>query len=211
LVFVHPRTWLLFAATETVLCLTPGPAVLFVLSSALRSGARKSLYSNLGILAANTIYFVLSAAGIGSLLVASFDLFSVVKWIGAAYLIFLGLRSIFGSAGVLATGVEEKQTRPLRMLGDGFVLQASNPKALIFFTALLPQFLDPRAPIASQVGVLALTSIVIEFVVLLGYGALAGRASTLAREPRYAVWTNRAAGAVLICAGAGLATIRKSA
>lgn len=208
--FVSAQTWWLFAGTETVLCLTPGPAVLFVLSSALSAGARKSVFSNLGILAANTGYFVLSAAGVGSLLLASFDLFSVVKWIGAAYLIFLGLRALFGKTSVLAAGIEEKQTRPLRIFGDGFILQASNPKAIVFFTALLPQFIDPRVPVVPQVAILALTSMVIEFSVLLGYGIAAGRASELARQPRYAAWTNRTAGVLLICAGAGLAAIRRN-
>jgi homoserine/homoserine lactone efflux protein len=197
-VFVNPATWWLFAGTETVLCLTPGPAVLFVLSSALRSGTRKSLFSNLGILAANTVYFVLSAAGVGSLLLASY------------HLIFLGLRALFGKTEVLSVASAQKNTRPGRMFLDGFILQASNPKAIVFFTALLPQFVDPGTPVAPQMLILAMTSVVIEFTVLLGYAAAAGRASEIAREPRYAAWTNRIAGGLLICAGAGLATLRKS-
>src|SRR5271168_1918340 len=143
-------TWWLFAATETVLCLTPGPAVLFVLSSALRSGTRKSLASNAGILAANMVYFALSATGLGALLAASFDLFSTVRWIGAAYLIFLGLRTLLGKRNALAAGGSIERP-PLRMFGDGFVLQASNPKSILFFTALLPQFIDPRMAIVPQV------------------------------------------------------------
>jgi homoserine/homoserine lactone efflux protein len=209
-VFVNPATWWLFAGTETVLCLTPGPAVLFVLSSALRSGTRKSLFSNLGILAANTVYFVLSAAGVGSLLLASYHLFFAIKWIGAAYLIFLGLRALFGKTEVLSVASAQKNTRPGRMFLDGFILQASNPKAIVFFTALLPQFVDPGTPVAPQMLILAMTSVVIEFTVLLGYAAAAGRASEIAREPRYAAWTNRIAGGLLICAGAGLATLGKS-
>ncbi len=207
--FVSPTTWWLFAGTETVLCLTPGPAVLLVLSSALRSGTRKSVFSNLGILAANTVYFVLSAAGVGTVLMASYNLFFAVKWIGAAYLIFIGLRAMFGKTEVLSTATPEKETRPWRMFINGFVLQASNPKAIVFFTALLPQFVDPHMPIAPQVAILAITSVAIEFTVLLGYGAAAGRASEIARQPRYATWTNRIAGGLLICAGAGLATLRK--
>jgi len=202
-------TWWLFVATETMLCLTPGPAVLFVLSSALRSGTRKSLASNAGILAANMVYFVLSATSLGALLVASFDLFSAVKWIGAAYLIFLGLRTLFGKRTALRADTSMEKP-PLRMFGDGFILQASNPKSILFFTALLPQFIDPRLPVVPQVATLALTSLVIEFLILFGYGAAAGRASDLARQPKYALWTDRIAGVMLIGAGAGLATLRKT-
>ena len=192
-----------------MLCLTPGPAVLFILSSALKSGTRKSLASNAGILAANMVYFALSATGLGALLAASFDLFSTVRWIGAAYLIFLGLRTLLGKRNALAAGGSIERP-PLRMFGDGFLLQASNPKSILFFTALLPQFIDPRLAIVPQVAILAATSAVIEFFVLLGYGAAAGQASELARQPQYAAWTNRVAGVLLIGAGAGLATLRRT-
>lgn len=202
-------TWWLFAASEILLCLTPGPAVLFVLSSALRAGARKSLASNAGILAANTGYYVISATGVGALLLASYNLFFAVKWIGAAYLVYLGLRAIFGKPA-LAASEELKETRAARLFGGAFVTQASNPKAIVFFTAFLPQFIDPRFPVAPQVAILGITSVAIEFLVLLGYGLAAGRASALAREPRYAMWTNRAAGTILIGAGAGLAALRRT-
>ena len=192
-------TWWIFVCTETVLCLTPGPAVLFILSSALKAGARKSIFSNLGILSANTVYFALSATGIGALLLSS-KLFLAVKWIGAAYLVVYGSRLIFSKEdAVQELAVVDPKSHHLFF--NGFMLQISNPKAILFFSALLPQFLNPHAAVVPQIVILGATSVVIEFSILLGYG-IAGSAIT----PRYARWTNRVAGGLLIGAGAGLAT-----
>jgi len=192
-------TWWIFVCTETVLCLTPGPAVLFILSSALKAGARKSIFSNLGILAANAVYFALSATGIGALLLSS-KLFLAVKWIGAAYLVVYGIRLIFSKdEAVQELAVVDHKSHHLFF--GGFTLQMSNPKAILFFSALLPQFLNPHAAIVPQIVILGVTSAIIEFAILLGYG-IAGSSLT----PRYARWTNRVAGGLLIGAGAGLAT-----
>jgi homoserine/homoserine lactone efflux protein len=208
---MNPTTWWLFACMEFVLCLTPGPAVLFTISSGLRAGPRRSIFSILGILAANAVYFALSATGVGALLVASSTLFNAVKWTGAAYLIIIGARALFGKTNVVETSdAALPAISGWRLFRDGFILQASNPKAIVFFTALVPQFIDPHGAIVMQVIILCVTSNVIEFFVLLGYGSAAGRASALARQPRYATWTNRTAGGLLICAGAGLAALRRT-
>jgi threonine/homoserine/homoserine lactone efflux protein len=95
------------------------------------------------------------------------------------------------------------------MLLDGVVLQVANPKALVFFTALLPQFIDPRGSLVVQVAILAATSVMIEFGVLLAYGAAAGRMTALAARPRLGTLANRVAGSMLITAGVGMAAIRR--
>lgn len=89
-------------------------------------------------------------------------------------------------------------------------MQLSNPKAIVFFAALLPQFIDPQGDLLLQVAVFGITSVVIESVVLLCYGMAAGRAVAAAREPRYATWINRVSGMLLIGAGSGLAALRRS-
>jgi homoserine/homoserine lactone efflux protein len=204
------QVWGLFALTELVLCVTPGPAVLLVLSQALGRGAARSVWSSLGILAANATYFIVSATSLGALLVASYRVFSAVRWLGAAYLVWLGLRTFFGRTSIVVDGAACPQpVRSARLFLNGFVLQASNPKSLVFFSAILPQFVDPRGGLVFQMTVLGLTSIVVEFVVLLGYGLLAERASAFARQPRYARLVDRLAGTLLITAGVGLAFLRR--
>lgn len=206
------QVWALFAATETMLCLTPGPAVLLVLSQALSRGAARSIWSSGGILAANGLYFVISATGLGAVIVASHDLFLAVKWLGAGYLVYLGLSAFFGKGGAAAVrpGSAAAPARSWRLFVNGFVLQAANPKSLILFAALLPQFIDPAASILLQVALLGVTSILVEFVVLVGYGLIAGQAQRFAARPRFARWTERVAGSLLIGAGVGLAALQRA-
>src|SRR5262245_47262826 len=134
------ETWIVFVVTETVLCLTPGPAVLFVVAQGIGRGAGAALAAAAGILAGNAFYFALSATGLGAMLLAAYGLFSAIKWVGAAYLVWLGV-STFRARAVPH---EVPAAAGGRLLGRGFVVQVANPKALVFFTALLPQFIDPN-------------------------------------------------------------------
>src|SRR5437868_3505143 len=180
------QIWLLFVMTEAVLSMTPGPAVLYVLAQAIRRGPGQSVWASWGILSANAMYFVLSATSLGAVIVASYKLFFLIKWLGAAYLIYLGIRTFVGKTSVMSLpqSGNDSPNGP-KILRDGFLLQAANPKALLFFTAILPQFVDARHNVAFQILVLGISSIVVEFVILFIYGQLAGRALSTARNPRF--------------------------
>jgi homoserine/homoserine lactone efflux protein len=205
------EVWLLFVMTEAVLSLTPGPAVLYVLSQAIRRGPAKSVWASWGILSANAAYFVLSATSLGAVIVASYKLFFLIKWLGAAYLVYLGIGSFLGKSSVMSLPEAGADSRSgVRILRDGFFLQGANPKALLFFTAILPQFIDTRHNIAFQILVLGISSIVVEFAILFTYGQLAGRVLATARSPRFEKVTNRIAGSLLIGAGVGLARLRRT-
>jgi len=199
--------WSLFALTELVLCLTPGPAVMFVVATGLGQGTRRAIWANVGILSGNAFYFLLSAAGLGAVLVASHQAFLVIKYVGAAYLIYLGILTFVGRGIALHATADRSKEPGVRVLARAFATQAANPKALLFFAALLPQFIAPNEPVAPQILNLGLTSMVVEFAALFAYGALAGRASRVLQRPRFATATNRAAGGLLVGAGVGLGLV----
>src|SRR5947199_7797526 len=137
------QIWLLFVMTEAVLSMTPGPAVLYVLAQAIRRGPGQSVWASWGILSANALYFVLSATSLGAVIVASYKLFFLIKWLGAAYLVYLGIGSFLGKSSVMSLPEAGADSRSgVRILRDGFFLQGTNPKTLLFFTAILPQFID---------------------------------------------------------------------
>jgi homoserine/homoserine lactone efflux protein len=192
---VRFETWFLFVITEAVLSITPGPAVLFVLSAGIRRGAAKSVWASLGILSANAMYFVLSATSLGALILASYDLFFLVKWVGAGYLLYLGVQCLMSKSSILTLPEEQSRSNSnLRIWRDAFILQGGNPKALLFFTAILPQFIEPNYSIALQVLILGVSSIVVEFFILLAYGQLAGRTLSMVRNPRFEKISNRIGG-----------------
>jgi homoserine/homoserine lactone efflux protein len=206
------EAWLLFAVTEAMLCLSPGPAVLLVLSVSLRRGCPPGLRASAGILVANALYFLLSATSLGAILLASWKVFFLIRWVGAVYLIWLGLKMcIARGAGDLQAAAHTVPARTRRgMFFHGVVVQGANPKALVFFTAFLPQFVNPAAPLAPQIAMLAMTSILIEFGVLAGYAALASRASHFAQHPRFVSVLDRVSGGLLIGAGIGLAALKRT-
>lgn len=195
---------LFFIAMEIPLCFTPGPAVLLIVSQAMNRGFRPSLRGALGILTGNGIYFALSAVGLGALLTASATVFMVIKFLGAGYLIWMGLKMM------LVAPPPERQAEGLHPTTQEFrqalIVQLSNPKAVVFFTALLPQFIDPKGPIALQFFVLGVISTVIEFPILALYGFAADKGRAI--YARHTRWIERIAGGCLVAAGAKLAATR---
>lgn len=200
---VNWDTYWLYVLTEIALSLSPGPAVMLVIACGLAHGARRSTYASLGILSANAIYFAISATALGAVLVASREFFIAVKWIGAAYLVYVGLSALFGRSSPITVSNSGARSRlPRDLYLAGLTLQLANPKTLIFFVAILPQFVDPRLAIGPQMLWLAAGSIIPEFFILAGYGWLASRATRIATDPRYARWTDRLAGVLVLGAAA---------
>ncbi len=179
------KRWALFFVVETALSLSPGPAVFYVVSQGVR-GLRRTLPATLGILSANALYFALSATSLGALLAGSPRFFAIAKWAGAGYLLLLGSKALWAArsapatalVGAASVGAASAGAAALRRVyGGALGLQLANPKALLMFLAVLPQFIDAQRSVGVQMSILAATSMLPEFCILLGYGWLAQRAA----------------------------------
>lgn len=202
------ETILPFALTEMAVALSPGPAVLLIVSQGARHGVRGSALGAAGIELGNLVWFALSALGLTALLLASATAFAIVKWTGAVYLVLLGLRLLRSRGTALVVRADAAAPRG-RLVAQAFVTQMGNPKAMIFFGALLPQFVDLRADVALQFAALGLVEVAIEYPILLMYGFLADRGRKLASGQRALLWFERTAGGLLIAAGARLAVLAR--
>ena len=192
------NTLVAFVVLELTLCLIPGPAVLLTTSHALRRGKRAGLAAATGVLTGNTIYFVLSGLGIVALLLASYRVFTFVKYAGAAYLAFVGLRALFARSAPATDAAPERPGERGQAFAAGLLTQLANPKAIVFFASVLPQFIDTRAALAPQIATLTLAGAVVELSVLSSYTLLADSLRRSSVAARGAVWIERIGGGALV-------------
>jgi threonine/homoserine/homoserine lactone efflux protein len=205
---MNSHTLGLFLFTCFFLSATPGPNMLSALAMGVRHGLVGAAWGGLGMCLSLGLMAALSALGLGVLLKASPLAFTIFKWVGVAYLVWLGVQSLRApvpDADKPGDQPEDATTgrsnRPLGLLLQGGLITASNPKALIFMAAFFPQFIDMTSPLGPQLGILVGTMLVIEFGWIMTY-ATGGR--SLARRlsgPRATLWLNRGTGLLLIAAG----------
>ena len=203
------ETWLAFSAASAVLLLIPGPTILLVISYALGQGMRSALPVAVGVALGDFTAMTLSMLGLGALLATSATLFTVLKWIGAAYLIWLGI-SLWRAGGHANANPSREGAPWSRMLGRAWLVTALNPKSITFFIAFLPQFIDPNADWWAQMGIFEATFVCLAFANALGYAAMASRARGFMRSERAVRMSNRIGGTLLIGAGVATATVRSS-
>ena len=201
------ETWLAFAAASAVLLLIPGPTILLVVSYALGQGWRAALPTALGVALGDFTAMTLSILGVGALLASSANLFTALKWIGAAYLVWLGAK-LWRAGGALEVRPRTDPAASLRMLAHAWIVTALNPKGITFFIAFLPQFVDPSQAFLRQVLILEATFLLLAFVNAFGYALVAARAHAAFRSPRAVTCLNRIGGSLLIGAGVAAVSIR---
>jgi len=197
-----------FALTELAVALSPGPAVLLALTNGSRHCLLGGALGALGTEAGNAVWLGFSAAGLTTLLLASPLAFTAIRWVGASYLVYLGVRLMF-SARASASRTVVPCAPGFALTGQALLTQLGNPKALLFFSALLPQFIDPQAPIAPQLIVLGALTVSIDFSVLLMYAWLADRGRHALGGSPIQRWFDRAAGTFLLAAGLKLAALAR--
>lgn len=204
-------TWLVYVAAVLVLTMTPGPSVLMCVSTSVNLGPRKALIVSLGSTSAIVGIMLLSMLGLGAALAASETLFGTLKWAGAAYLAYLGITSLFSRATEISVDGGAQEAPDGKIFAQGFLVGASNPKALLFFGALFPQFIDPSAAQGPQLLALGLTFVFFEMLWLTIYALSASKAKRWLAQPKRARMFNRATGAVFLMAAGLLATSKRGA
>lgn len=209
---MHLQTLATYALVSFLAIASPGPAILLTLRNGANFGASSVLWSGVGNLLGVFCLSLAAIFGLGVVLMSSAALFMVVKFAGAGYLFYVGVRHLFGKSRVLAAALDGKESAsPGRALlcREAFLTAVTNPKAILFFTALFPQFVDPHASLGQQFFILTLTFMAISYMTHLLYAALASRAMRLLVKPAFARWVDRTVGVAFIAFGSLLLTWRR--
>lgn len=205
------EVWLLYVTTVLAFMVTPGPSHLLMLSNSMSHGFRLSLSTAAGDLSANFLQMLAAGIGLAAVLTTAQEALSIIKWLGAAYLLWMGVKMILGAKRAADVAAAEKTASRKALWLQGFLTSAANPKAVVFFAALFPQFISASSAFVPQFVVLSITYLVIDGLFLATYGAgatwLASRLKNSAR-----IFINRLGGTFLIGAAVmlGLKTMRES-
>lgn len=202
------HTWLAFFVASWLISLSPGPGAVSCMAAGLRYGYRRALWNILGLQLGVLLLVAICAGGLGAILAASQAAFALVKWFGVGYLIWLGVAQWRTRPAAMEIQAEPDES-PKQMVLHAFLINASNPKGIVFMLAVLPQFIDPHAPQWPQYALCALSLLITDAVVMSGYTLLASRVLRLLRDPRHIAWTNRSFGALFVGAGLLLAGYRR--
>ena len=205
--------WLAFAGASAVLLAIPGPTILLVISYALGHGRKAAGATVTGVALGDFTAMTASMLGLGALLATSAALFTLLKWVGAAYLIYLGVklwRAPVATGDSSAEAGSPPREKPLRIFLHTYVVTALNPKSIIFFVAFLPQFLNATQPILPQVIIFETTFLILAIINAGFYALMASMARKSIRKPGVQRAVNRVGGSLMIGAGALAATWKRA-
>jgi homoserine/homoserine lactone efflux protein len=205
-------TWLAFFAACWLISLSPGAGAISCMAAGLRHGFRRAFPNIVGLILGIMFMLVIVGAGLGAILAASSLAFSIVKWLGVAYLVWLGIAQWRAPAFAVDARAAQAQLggTARELLLKGFLVNATNPKGILFMLAVLPQFIDPARPQLVQYLICSATLTLTDLVVMSGYTVFASKVLGLLREPHHIRALNRTFGGLFVAAGAALATFTRA-
>lgn len=181
---VDPALYALFLGTMTIFAITPGPANLYAIATGVRSGPRAALLGVAGMNTATLVWIGAAALGLGALVNAFPKAFRVIAILGALYVAWLGMKSLWSAWKGAAQLKDARGSAEATAFRDGFAVQFANPKIVVFFTAVLPPFVDPARPGVPQLMLLGAAVIVLDVIAMAGYGLAGGALARALTEPR---------------------------
>lgn len=204
-------TWLMYLLAVIVACITPGPNILLAMTHSVQYGLKRTSVTALGCITATSTMALVSATGLGAVLLASETAFLILKWCGGAYLFYMGLSLWLKKENPLYMATSDLQTQKQlrRLYAKGVIVSASNPKAIVFFGALFPLFIDPGEALAPQFAVMLGTFLFFSYGFIMGYAALTSKITPYLRTSKAARWFNRTSGSLFMGIGVALATSEK--
>ncbi|MFC4605399.1 LysE family transporter [Rhodococcus kronopolitis] len=205
------QVWLAFLGAAWVISLSPGAGAIASMSSGLNHGLRHGYWNIVGLQLGLLLQILIVAAGIGALLASSALAFTLIKWFGVAYLAYLGIRQWRATPTEVSPDTGMRGRSAASLVTRGFLVNASNPKAVVFMLAVLPQFLDPAAPLVPQYAIIAATMVVVDTLVMTGYTGLAARVLAVMRSPRQQRVTGRVFSGLFFAAAAFLSLVPRAA
>ena len=204
------ETWLAFFVACWLISLSPGAGAIASMSCGLQYGFRRGYWNAIGLQLALVLQIAIVAAGVGALLATSAMAFGLIKWFGVVYLLWLALAQWRALPGNLSDESAPRPVgRPLTLVLRGFLVNASNPKAVVFILAVLPQFLQPEAPLLPQYLSMTATMVGVDLIVMAGYTGLAAKVLRALRSPRQQRLLNRSFALMFVAAAGLLATIHR--
>lgn len=201
--------WLAFFTACWVISLSPGAGAIASMSSGLQFGFLRGYWNVIGLQLALAVQILIVAAGVGAVLTASALAFNLIKWFGVAYLVYLAIKQWQQKPSTITTEQQQPQVDPLAMIMKGFLVNISNPKAIVFMLAVLPQFIDPAQALIPQYGIMMLTMISVDMIVMAGYTCLAVKVLLFLRTPRQQRILNRSFASLFLGAASLLSFVHR--
>ncbi|WP_321277462.1 LysE family translocator [Thiomicrorhabdus indica] len=199
----------LFFVTTVLLIMVPGPSAMVAASQGAALQSKRAGLGVLGIASGDAFFFLLSATGIATLILASHTLFEIIKWLGVAFLVYLGAMALFAKGSNLRLGGMKTSQQSRKLFSQGLAIQISNPKALMYFTALLPQFIDPNDSIFTQLMLMGTTVFIADLLVYSGYALLGAHLARQQLKSWVVHLVNKTAGFALLYTGVKMAMMEQ--